>query len=194
MPRPAKFLKSAVRPKDYPAPDKPEVALMGRSNAGKSSLLNALCNQKAAMVSQSPGKTRLLNFFDFGDRYRFVDMPGYGYASRSSNEILGWQEMITTYLEVRENLKGVVLIMDARRDWEVEEEWIREWCQKLDLPLMLVLNKADKFPRRESLNALEKMRAKIQGVPIHLVSSLKKTGIEELEDAIFEKLVQGKYQ
>lgn len=194
MPRPAKYLKSAVLPKDYPAADKPEVALVGRSNAGKSSLLNALANQKAAMVSQSPGKTRLLNFFDFGQHYRFVDMPGYGYASRGASEILGWQEMITTYFEVRENLKGVVLIMDARRDWQPEEEWIREWCQKLDLPLMLVLNKADKFSRRESMSALEKMRKAIPGIPIHLVSSLKKSGIDELEEDIFLKFVQGKHQ
>ena len=94
MPRPTRFLKSAVWPKDYPEADRPEIALIGRSNAGKSSLLNALVSQKAAKVSQTPGKTRLLNFFDFGDHYRLVDMPGYGFAARSGDEILAWEKMI----------------------------------------------------------------------------------------------------
>ena len=117
----AKFLKSAVNQEDYPPSDRPEVALVGRSNAGKSSLLNALAGSKIAKVSQEPGKTRLLNFFDYGKQYRFVDMPGYGYASRSGSEILSWQEMITKYSDVRENLHGVVLIMDSARDWQEEE-------------------------------------------------------------------------
>ena len=102
MKRQAQFLKSAVLPADYPASDRPEVALVGRSNAGKSSLLNAIAGQKAARVSQMPGKTRLLNFFDFGDHYRFVDMPGYGFASRHGAEVLEWEKMISHYFDARE--------------------------------------------------------------------------------------------
>ena len=84
-------LKSAVLPKDYPAADRPEVAIVGRSNAGKSSLLNAMAGSQLARVSQVPGKTRLLNFYDVGKNYRLVDMPGYGFAARGSDEVLGWR-------------------------------------------------------------------------------------------------------
>lgn len=95
------FLRSGVNGKDFPSPDMPEVALVGRSNAGKSSFLNALAKRKVARVSSAPGKTRLLNFFSAGDHYRLVDMPGYGFAARSANEIKSWQQMIERYLEER---------------------------------------------------------------------------------------------
>jgi GTP-binding protein len=187
----AKFLKSAVFPQDYPAPDRPEVALVGRSNAGKSSLLNALAGGSVAKVSQEPGKTRLLNFFDYGKKYRFVDMPGYGYASRSGSEILGWQEMITKYCEVRENLTGVVLIMDCVREWQEEEDWLLNWCIRLDVPMMVVLNKADKLKKNEQTKKLGEMQRRLGKLPVHLVSAIKKSGVEELEEDIYEQFVRG---
>jgi GTP-binding protein len=187
----ATYIKSAVNPKDYPTADRPEVALLGRSNAGKSSLLNAIAGSKAAKVSQTPGKTRLLNFFDFGGKYRFVDMPGYGYAARSGSEILGWQTMITDYFEARETLKGVVLIMDARRQWQDEERWLHEWCGKLGKPLMVVLNKSDKFTRGQQAKALSDMKKQVPGVTMHMVSAAKNIGVEELEEDIFQRFVLG---
>jgi GTP-binding protein len=191
MPKITKFLKSAVLPKDYPEANRPEVALVGRSNAGKSSVLNALSNSKIAMVSKTPGKTRLLNFFDFGSHYRFVDMPGYGFASRGQKEIDLWQNMITDYFNTRKTLKGVVLIMDARRDWQPDEQWIAEWCEKLKLKLIVVMNKIDKFNRSELNKAEKKMKEKIPWAIIHMVSSFKKTGIEKLEEDIFVQFIKG---
>lgn len=192
MKKAAQFLKSAVLPKDYPPSDRPEVALVGRSNAGKSSLLNAMVGQKAARVSQMPGKTRLLNFFDFGQHYRFVDMPGYGFASRHGAEVLEWEKMIAQYFEERENLVGVVLIMDARREWLEEEEWIRVWCQKLDLQLLVVMNKIDKFKQGEIAKAKANMQKKLPEISIHMVSAEKKLGVEALEEEIFQRFALGK--
>jgi GTP-binding protein len=190
MRRNAQFLKSAVLPEDYPASDRPEVALVGRSNAGKSSLLNAIVGARAAKVSQSPGKTRLLNFFDFGDHYRFVDMPGYGFASRHGSEVLEWEKMITRYLKERENLVGLVLVMDARREWQGEEQWIRESCQKLDLQLIVVLNKIDKFKKNEIAKTRAKFAKLLPEVSIHMVSAEKNVGVEQLEEEIFERLTK----
>jgi GTP-binding protein len=186
MKRQAQFLKSAVLPADYPVTDRPEVALVGRSNAGKSSLLNAIAGQKTAKVSQMPGKTRLLNFFDFGSHYRFVDMPGYGFASRHGAEVLEWEKMISNYLDARENLIGIVLIMDARREWQEEEEWLRQRCQKLDLQLIVVLNKIDKFKKSEIPKVKSKMEKRLPEIPVYMISAEKKLGVEALEDDIFK--------
>src|SRR6478752_7250400 len=112
MPKTIQFIKSAVLPKDYPIHKMAEVAIAGRSNAGKSSFINALTRDKVAKVSSTPGKTRLLNFFNMADSYVLVDMPGYGFASRSNSEVLEWHEMIETYLMSRENLVGLILVMD----------------------------------------------------------------------------------
>src|SRR3954463_4286895 len=92
------FLTSAVRPEHFPPADRPEIALVGRSNAGKSTLINLLSNRKVAKVSRVPGKTRLLNFFEAGERYRLVDMPGYGFAKRQEGERQLWREMVEAYL------------------------------------------------------------------------------------------------
>jgi GTP-binding protein len=186
-----RFLKSALNVEDFPEANRPEIALVGRSNSGKSSMLNAIAGTKTALVSQTPGKTRLLNFFDFGQHYRFVDMPGYGFAARAQDEIDKWQETITTYFEERKNLKGIVLIMDARREWQDEEEWIKRWGNKLGLEIILVLNKADKFNKSEQAKIAKAMTASQPTLKIHLVSAEKKTGVDGLEKDIFDRFVRG---
>lgn len=117
-------------------------------------------------------------------------MPGYGFAARSQGEIDQWQSMITDYFEHRENLVGIVLIMDIRRKWQEEEEWIKQWCEKLDLQVILALNKADKLSRSEQMKHLKSWRGLLPSFSIHAVSSLKNHGVKELEEDIFRMLVR----
>jgi len=182
------YLKSAVLPQDFPKADRPEIAISGRSNAGKSSFLNTLAGSKVAKVSQAPGKTRLLNFFDFGAHYRFVDMPGYGYASRSRSEIEEWTKMIEDYLEVRDNLIGVVLLMDCRRVWEEDEEMLVRFCEARGLRMLVVLTKGDKVHKKEQAKLVQKIHRQT-GLPVYLTSSEKNWGLEEVEEHIFRQWV-----
>src|SRR6478752_6525097 len=135
MPKTIQFIKSAVLPKDYPIHKMAEVAIAGRSNAGKSSFINALTRNKVAKVSSTPGKTTLLNFFNMEDSYVLVDMPGYGFAARSNDEISQWHQMIEAYLMSRENLVGLVVIMDIRRDWTADEELLKKFSDERGFPL-----------------------------------------------------------
>lgn len=182
-----KYLKSAVLPKDYPEANRPEVVITGRSNAGKSSFINALAKSKVAHVSQVPGKTKLLSFFDFA-KYRFVDTPGYGFAARSGDEIAEWQKMLETYLVARESIAGIILLMDIRREWDEDEKLLKTFCNSLEVPMALVLTKSDKCSRGE----IEKLKKKLQNasqIPTLVISSQEETGIEELEDFIYKEWV-----
>lgn len=182
------FLKSGVKPADYPFPYKPEVAVVGRSNAGKSSLINALTGHRIAKVSQTPGKTRLLNFFAIADKLYLVDMPGYGYATGSRAEVESWKGMIETYLKERETLRGVMLIMDIRRDWSAEEEQLREWFNFHNIRWCVLLNKAEKFSRSRAMQIEKKLQAKIGAeVPVFAVSALKKSGLDPVKNLIFKE-------
>lgn len=189
MNAPARYLKSAWLKADYPPGDRPEVAVVGRSNAGKSSFLNAMFGSKLAKVSGSPGKTRSLNFFDFGKSYRWVDMPGYGFAARSKKEQVDWSKIIESYLAERECLAGLVLIMDVRRDWTEDEDLMLDWCQTYETPVAVILNKRDKVSKSEALQKKTKI-SKDYGVPVFLASCLSKEGIEEAEDFIFESWIK----
>jgi GTP-binding protein len=184
-----KYLKSAVLPADYPDTKRPEVAVAGRSNAGKSSFLNALAKSKVAHVSQSPGKTRLLSFFDFGAHYRFVDMPGYGFASRSGDEIREWTKMIETYLSTRGTLKGLVLVMDIRRDWDEDEELLKRFCGQINLPMCVVLTKSDKCNSKEKRELHQKIQKQSQLSDVYVISSQTNVGLKEVEDFIFKEWI-----
>jgi GTP-binding protein len=184
------FLMSGVQPKDYPSPDLPEVALLGRSNSGKSSFINALANKKIAKVSASPGKTRLLNFYSAGEHYRYVDMPGYGFASRSRNEIKSWRKMVEVYMMERSCLTGLLLIMDARRKWTEDEELLREYALGANLPLLVIMTKEDKLGREEKLRQMRPVAEIVGKESVFMVSSLKKTGIAGVEEAIFERWIR----
>lgn len=184
-----KFVKSAVEIKDYPPADRVEIAVAGRSNAGKSSFINVLAESKIAKVSQVAGKTRLLNFFDFA-KYRFVDMPGYGFAARSGDEMRNWQGMVENYLSSRENLRGLVLIMDIRRPWAEEEEMMVNFVGRNDLPVLLVLTKADKCSKQEAQNLRRDLESESGLSPAFITSSEKNIGIAEVEEFIFEHWVK----
>lgn len=185
-----KYLKSAVFPQDYPAADRPEVAIAGRSNAGKSSLLNTICGSSVAKVSQSPGKTRLLNFFDFGQHYRWVDMPGYGFASRSGDEMHEWHTMIETYLTTRETISGLLLVMDARRDWTEDEELLKRFCFRMERPMAIALTKIDKLKKPEITARVKEIKKQAGLSAIFPISNLKKQGVKELEEYIFLEWVK----
>ena len=184
-----KYLKSAVFPADYPPNDRAEVAVAGRSNAGKSSFLNCIAKSKVAHVSQTPGKTRLLNFFDFGKSYRFVDMPGYGFAARSGDEVVDWTNMIQTYLSTRETLKGLILLMDLRREWSDDEEILKRFCSKENIPLCILLTKADKCNAKEKNAALKTIKQEAQTSNVFLISAQENKGVEEVEEFIFREWI-----
>jgi GTP-binding protein len=182
-----KFITSGKEPSDYPFPYKPEVAVVGRSNAGKSSFINALVGQKIAKVSQTPGKTRLLNFFDLGEKIYMVDCPGYGFATGNRKEVLSWRQMLETYLTERESLQGVLVIMDIRRDWEEEEEMLKDWFKTHGIPWALILNKSDKLSRAQILQRQAQMRRHIGDGYLFALSSARKTDFSEVKNLLFKE-------
>ena len=184
------FVKSAVNKNDYPRDRRPELAVVGRSNAGKSSLLNALAQRKVAKVSQKPGRTTTLNFFLVNEVFYFVDMPGYGFAGRSASERGSWGTMVEGYLAHRKNLRGLILVMDVRREWSTDEEMLINWSGQRPIPLLVILSKTDKVGQGERV---KKSRAisQIPGVAGDLcVSSKTKRGLNELEEFIFARWLQ----
>lgn len=191
MPKVIQFIKSAVFVKDYPETKMMEVAIVGRSNAGKSSFINALAKGgKVAKVSSTPGKTRLLNFFNMEDSYVLVDMPGYGFAARSNAEVTEWNQMIENYFASRENLVGLLLVMDIRRDWSKEEEVMKRYSDQHGFPIAVALTKADKMSRSQALQAVAKIKKAAGLVAVFPVSTLKKTGQDEIEAYMYENWVK----
>lgn len=159
MKKKVSFVKSAAKFEQCPDSELPEIAFIGRSNAGKSSLINAIFGTRIAKVSGTPGKTTLLNFFNVSDDYFFVDTPGYGYAARSRSQVRAWQKMMETYFTCRSNVVGAVLVMDIRRKWQEEEEQIHNWLQALNIPLLVALSKTDKLNRRDRERKMREFKA-----------------------------------
>lgn len=133
----------------------PEIALVGRSNVGKSSLINHLLNQKKlAKTSSTPGKTRLINFFSIDEKFLLVDLPGYGFAKAPKHEIQTWSEAIDRYLNDRETLKLILLLIDSRREIGEEDRKIADWAESKNIPVLLVFTKTDKLSRSEKQKLL----------------------------------------
>jgi GTP-binding protein len=144
----AEFITSAVKTSQYPPTGLPEIAFSGRSNVGKSSLINSLLNRKSLVkTSSTPGRTQLINFFSINSVFCFVDLPGYGYANVPAAVRKKWGPMIEKYLLTRETLKGVVLIMDIRRTPGMEELQFIDWLGSFDIPAILILTKVDKLSK-----------------------------------------------
>ena len=187
------FLLSVAAIDGLPDGDKVEVAFAGRSNVGKSSLLNALVGRKKlAKTSNTPGRTRMLNFFHLNgadlDCY-LVDMPGYGYARAARGQIIRWTGLVKDYMRGRPNLRRVYLLVDARRGLMNADKEILKLLQEAAVSTQVVLTKADKFKKNEHTPALEKLTKDLKPYvvvypDILMTSSLKKTGIDELRAAV----------
>ena len=144
----AEFITSAVKPSQYPLPDFPEIAFAGRSNVGKSSLINVVVNRRRLVkTSRTPGRTQLINFFLINGLLSFVDLPGYGYAKVPAAVKKKWGPMIETYLSSRKSLKGVILIMDIRRSPGEEDLNFIDWLAGEGLTCLMVLTKTDKLSK-----------------------------------------------
>lgn len=154
------FLTSAPNLKLCPIDDEREIAVAGRSNAGKSSVLNRLTgNRHTAKVSKTPGRTQLLNFFSVRTGGRLVDLPGYGYAKADRTAQARWQSAVNEYLEGRANLAGLVIVMDIRHPLQPLDLELIRWAKKAELPLLVLLNKADKLSFGAQLQTLQRVRA-----------------------------------
>ena len=172
----AEFVKSATKPTHYPPPDFPEVAFAGRSNVGKSSLINTLVNRKSLVkTSRTPGRTQLINFFLINQGIFFVDLPGYGYAKVPVVVQQKWKPMIESYLTQRENLRGVVLLLDIRRTPGPEERNLIDWFEFQGISCLLVLTKADKFSKTQQKNQQRKIAAALGLGPQDLILFSAKT-------------------
>jgi len=151
----SEFLTSAVKPSQYPEPGPPEIAFAGRSNVGKSSLINVLLNRKRLVkASSTPGRTQLINFFNINNAFSFVDLPGYGYAKVPVSVSKTWGPMIETYLQSRTSLKGVVMILDIRRDPREGEFNLLDWLNHNQLDRIIVVTKADKLSKTKQKQRL----------------------------------------
>lgn len=150
------FVTSAVKASDYPAGGLPEVALAGRSNVGKSSLLNKLVNRRGlARTSNTPGRTRLINFFLVNGHFYLVDLPGYGYAKVAARERESWGKMIEKYLLERENLKGVLLLIDSRHPPTAQDKQAYDWLKNNRIPVAVAATKADKQSKSRLQRSLQ---------------------------------------
>jgi GTP-binding protein len=148
--RSAKFVCSAVTPEQYPPDDLPEVAFAGRSNVGKSSLINKILNRKKLVrTSKTPGRTQLLNFFEINELWRFVDLPGYGYAKVPKEVQKRWRPMVENYLATRVNLRGMVWLLDIRREVSKEDLTLWDWLRSKQLTVVIVITKADKLSKNK---------------------------------------------
>ena len=157
--RSAEFILSASSPWQFPAPTLPEIAFAGRSNVGKSTLINSLLNRKKLVkTSSTPGKTQLINFFKINDAFNFVDLPGYGFAKVPENVRQQWQRLIEAYLQERECLRNVVLIVDSRHGPTAQDRQLKEWLDYYERPVLIVASKIDKLKRGQIQKHLKQIR------------------------------------
>ena len=179
---------TAVGPAQYPGEDLPEVAFAGRSNVGKSSMINSLLNRRnLAYVGSTPGKTRQLNFFIINDEFRFVDLPGYGYAKVSKAERYSWGKLANTYLEKRDQLKLIIHLIDIRHKPTVQDKEMSRWLSHSGIPYAVCAVKSDKITRGRYRKHASTIISELDlhpDTPFVIYSSEKKEGVSELWEII----------
>ena len=174
----AAFITSAVKPQQYPPADLPEIAFAGRSNVGKSSLINKLVNRRRLVkTSGTPGRTQLLNFFEINQAFRFVDLPGYGYAKVPAGLRRQWGPMIETYLTQRRSLRGLILIVDIRRNPGQEEVDLLHWLDHHGIAGRIVATKADKLSRNQQVRPVRQITTQLALADDALVLFSAKSGL-----------------
>ena len=155
----AEFMLSASTKRQFPAETLPEIAFAGRSNVGKSTLINSLLNRKKLVkISATPGKTQLINFFTVNDKFYFVDLPGYGYAKVPESVRGKWQNLVEAYLSERKTLRNVVLIIDSRHNPTTQDRQLLEWLKYFQRPSLIIASKIDKLKRGQVKNNLQKIK------------------------------------
>ncbi|HOJ88884.1 MAG TPA: ribosome biogenesis GTP-binding protein YihA/YsxC [Pseudothermotoga sp.] len=183
------FVVSAYREDDFPQALHGEVCFVGRSNVGKSTLLNVLFNRRLAKVSKRPGKTRSINFYKVNNRYYFVDLPGYGYAEVSKSERVHWKNLIETYFENRnDQIKLSVLLIDCRLSPQENDKMFVEWSQYYRVPVLVVLSKVDKLGHQEISRKIEVVRQEL-GTDVIAYSAITKRGVSDIIEKINRCLV-----
>lgn len=190
----AHFTTSAPDIRKLPEDTGIEVAFAGRSNAGKSSALNTLTNQKSlARTSKTPGRTQLLNVFEIEDGKRLIDLPGYGFAKVPMEMKKKWQKALGEYLEIRESLKGIVILMDIRHPLKDLDRDLIEWAVGSDLPALVLLTKSDKLSQGKASTEVLKVKKELAAlngdITVQAFSSLKKTGVVQATQKIAEWFV-----
>lgn len=189
----SEYSVSAVREDQYPKDNLPEIALAGRSNVGKSSLINTLLNRKnLARTSSQPGKTQTLNFYRVNNEFYLVDVPGYGYAKVSQKQRQAFGEMIQDYLETRANLCGLIILVDSRHEPTKDDIAMYNYAQYLDLPILVVCTKIDKLKKSQinkvKSNLKKNLDLSYKNVSVLTFSSVSKIHVKELGDWIEDKL------
>lgn len=175
------FIKSAARPADFPDDEGIELAVVGRSNSGKSSAINCIVGmRKLARVSKTPGRTQLINFFELAPERRVVDLPGYGFARVPDAMRLRWRGLIEAYFGSRQSLRGLMITVDIRRGLVELDLTMIDWVSKLGIPMLLLLTKTDKLSRGVSLAQLRQVEQQAPaGAASILFSAIDKTGVNE---------------
>ncbi len=185
----AQFVISVAALSQLPSEDGREVAFAGRSNAGKSSAINTLTNIRGlARISKTPGRTQLINFFEIDEKRRLVDLPGYGYAKVPEKMKIQWQKLLERYLQTRECLAGLVLVMDVRHPMTTVDQQFLDWAAVVAMPVHILLTKSDKLKRGPASSALLAVRKAVDhydnAVSVQLFSSLKRQGVDEVHQCL----------
>jgi GTP-binding protein len=182
----ARFITSANAPRQFMPDTGAEVAVAGRSNAGKSSAINVIVNRRQfARISKTPGRTRLVNFFELRDDERLVDLPGYGYAKVAESMQDHWGNLLQIYFETRKSLQGLFLIVDIRRQLKDYDRQMLAFAESVSLPTHVLLTKSDKLKRGQAATALLQVRKELgDTATVQLFSALKKSGADEARETL----------